>query len=413
MIKFDRFTLDNGLRVIVHQDNSTPMVAVNVLYNVGARDEDPTKTGFAHLFEHLMFGGSKNIASFDKSLQRVGAEYNAFTNNDITNYYISLPKENIETAFWLESDRMLELDFSQKSLDVQKNVVIEEYKQHYLNQPYGDVWLNLRPLAFKQHPYQWATIGKDISHIEEASLEDVKSFFFKHYAPNNAILVVSGNITTDEVRTLSEKWFAPIERREIPVRTLPVEPEQTEARFEVYQRDEPYTAIYRAYHMCSRMHEDYYITDLISDILSLGKSSRFNQRLVEGQKLFTSIDGHITGDVDPGLFIINGHLVDGVTVEQAQTAIDHELWLICNELVGEYELNKAKNKVESMMQFSEISILNKAMNLAYAELMGDANLLNLENEKYAAITAFDLQRVAQKIFRPENCSTMLYQTNKQ
>ena len=412
MINFDRFTLDNGLRIIVHQDNSTPMVAVNLLYNVGARDEDPAKTGFAHLFEHLMFGGSKNIPNFDNSLQRVGAEYNAFTNNDITNYYITLPKDNIETAFWLESDRMLELDFSQKSLDVQKNVVIEEYKQHYLNQPYGDVWLNLRPLAFKEHPYQWATIGKEISHIEDASLEDVKSFFFKHYAPNNAILVVSGNITSDEVMRLSEKWFAPIERRDVPQRNLPVEPEQTEARHAVYERDEPYTAIYKAYHMCSRMHADYCISDMVSDLLSLGKSSRFNQRLIEEKKLFTSIDGHITGDADNGLFIVNGHLVKGITVEQAEEAIAIELNLIKDELVGEYELNKAKNKVETMMQFSEISILNKAMNLAYAELMGDANLVNLEIEKYRAITSQDIQRVARQIFRDENCSTMLYRSNK-
>jgi len=303
MIKFDKFTLNNGLKVIVHKDKSTPIVAINLLYNVGSRDENPDKTGFAHLFEHLMFGGSKNIPVYDKPLQQVGGENNAFTNSNITNYYITLPKANIETAFWLESDRMLNLNFSEKSLNVQRNVVIEEYKQRYLNQPYGDVWLMLRPLAYKKHPYRWATIGKDVSHIENASLDDVKEFFYKYYAPNNAILTIAGDVETEQIKKLTEKWFGSIEKRNVPVRNLPVEPEQTEKREMSVTKDVPFNAIYKAYHMCSRNDKNYHATDLISDILANGKSSRFYQSLVKEKKIFSNIDAYITGDNDNGLFV--------------------------------------------------------------------------------------------------------------
>ncbi|MCK9207711.1 MAG: insulinase family protein [Salinivirgaceae bacterium] len=409
MIAYERFVLDNGLTVLVHKDETTPLVAFNLLYKVGARDENPDKTGFAHLFEHLMFEGSKNIPHYDAPLQQAGGENNAFTNNNITNFYITVPKENLETAFWLESDRMLELSFSQQKLEVQKKVVIEEFKQRYLNQPYGDWNLLLRPMTYKVHPYQWPTIGKEISHIENATLEEVKAFFFGFYAPNNAILSVAGNITKEEVETLAEKWFDPIPRRNILKKEIPQEPKQTEARKETVQRPVPVNAIYQAFHMCGRNHGDYYATDLISDILSNGKSSRMNQKLVKEQKFFSSISAYITGDVDPGLFIVNGNLNPGVTFEHAETAIRQELDLLIQHTIDENELTKVKNKVEANLVYSEINILNKAMNLAYFEHLGDASIINQETQKYQQVTPADIQRVAQHLFKTTNCSTLNYQ----
>jgi len=409
MIAYERFVLDNGLTVLVHKDETTPLVAFNLLYKVGARNENPDKTGFAHLFEHLMFEGSKNIPHYDAPLQQAGGENNAFTNNNITNFYITVPKENLETAFWLESDRMLELSFSQQKLEVQKKVVIEEFKQRYLNQPYGDWNLLLRPMTYKVHPYQWPTIGKEISHIENATLEEVKEFFFGFYAPNNAILSVAGNITKKEVETLAEKWFGPIPRRNILKKKIPQEPKQTEARKEIVQRPVPVNAIYQAFHMCGRNHDDYYATDLISDILSNGKSSRMNQKLVKEQKFFSSISAYITGDVDPGLFIVNGNLNPGVTFEQAETAIRQELDHLMHGKVEENELAKVKNKVEANLVYSEINILNKAMNLAYFEYLGNASIINQETQKYQQVTPVDIQRVARNIFQNSNCSTLNYQ----
>jgi predicted Zn-dependent peptidase len=409
MIAYERFVLDNGLTVLVHKDETTPLVAFNLLYKVGARNENPDKTGFAHLFEHLMFEGSKNIPHYDAPLQQAGGENNAFTNNNITNFYITVPKENLETAFWLESDRMLELSFSQQKLEVQKKVVIEEFKQRYLNQPYGDWNLLLRPMTYKVHPYQWPTIGKEISHIENATLEEVKAFFFGFYAPNNAILSVAGNITKKEVETLAEKWFGPIPRRNILKKKIPQEPKQTEARKETVQRPVPVNAIYQAFHMCGRNHDDYYATDLISDILSNGKSSRMNQKLVKEQKFFSSISAYITGDVDPGLFIVNGNLNPGVTFEQAETAIRQELDQLMHGKVEENELAKVKNKVEANLVYSEINILNKAMNLAYFEYLGNASIINQETQKYQQVTPVDIQRVARNIFQNSNCSTLNYQ----
>ncbi len=413
MIEFDKFTLPNGLRVIVHNDTTTPMVAVNVLYNIGAKDEHPDRTGFAHLFEHLMFGGSVNIPNYDEPLQLVGGENNAFTSNDITNYYITLPAQNIETAFWLESDRMLSLAFSEKSLEVQRNVVIEEFKQRYFNQPYGDVWLNLRPLAYKKHPYQWATIGKSIEQIETVTLHEVKDFFYKHYAPNNAILVVSGNITTEEVKPLIEKWFGDIERRDIAQRNLPEEPKQTEFRSLHLERNVPVDAIYMAFHMCSRTHSDYHTTDLVSDILSNGQSSRIFQTLVKEKQLFSSIDAFLTGEHEPGLFLITGQLNNGVTFEQAEAAIWDELNKIASEKVSDYELQKVKNKVESTLVFSEINYLNKAMNLATHELLGDAEDINKEVEKYQQVTPESVLRVASDLFQKSNCSTIYYAAKRE
>ena len=408
MIEFDRFTLENGLRVIVHHDTSTPIVAMNIIYNVGSRDEHPDRTGFAHLFEHLMFGGSKNIPRYDEPLERVGGENNAFTNNDFTNYYLTVPGHNLETAFWLESDRMLDLAFSTKSFDVQRNVVVEEFRQNYLNQPYGDAWLLLRPLAYKVHPYQWATIGKDPSHIEQAGMDEVKEFYKQYYNPCNAILVVAGNVTTDDIRQLAEKWFGPIKNGSIYNRNLPAEPLQTEARSLTVHRDVPYDAIYKAWHMGSRADKGFYATDLVSDILSAGQSGRLNQQLVKNQRLFSDISAFISGDIDAGLFVITGKLMKGVSLEDAEKALQHEIENLCLHGIEESELQKVKNRVEAIIEFSEMRVLDKAMNLAYYELLGDANLANSLVDRYAEVTVNEVLAAARQIFRPENCSTLHY-----
>ena len=413
MIEFDRFTLNNGLRVLVHKDSSSPIVAMNIIYDVGARDEDPERTGFAHLFEHLMFGGSKNIPVYDEPLQKVGGENNAFTNNDITNYYLTLPANNLETGFWLESDRMMALDFSQKSLDVQKNVVIEEYKQRYLNQPYGDVSLLLRPLSYKVHPYRWPTIGESIDHIKNATLGDVKSFFYSHYAPNNAILTISGNVETEQIYKLTDKWFGSIEKRDIANRKLNKEPKQTGARELIEKKDVPSNAIYMAYHMCERKSELYHATDLLSDILSNGLSSRLYQNLVKEKRLFGNINAYISGSIDPGQFIISGNLLDGVSIDEAEKAIHSQLEKLKMEEIPVEELEKVKNKLESSLVFSEISILNKAMNLGYYELLGDAQLANLEIEKYRKVLPGQMQTIAKDIFDIKNSSTLYYLSKNQ
>jgi zinc protease len=408
MIEFVKHTLPNGLRVIVHCDKTTPLAALNLIYNVGARDEDPSKTGFAHLFEHLMFGGSKHIPDYDGPLQKVGGENNAFTTNDITNYYLTVPAGNLETGFWLESDRMLELDFNEKSLDVQRNVVIEEFKQRYLNQPYGDVYPLLRELAYTVHPYRWPTIGKEISHIEQATLADVKDFFFRHYAPNNAVLTVTGNVEADKVMHLAEKWFGDIPRRNVPERNLPLEPVQAEPRVKRVERDVPYDGLYIAFPMSSRLHPDYFAADLISDILSNGESSRLYRNLVVDKQIFGELDAYISGDNDPGLFVVSGRLNQGVTMEKAETAVWEELDHIKHKLVNQKELKKVINKIEANHIYSEISFLNKAMSLSAFELLGDASMVNTQIESYRSVTLERLQQVAVNLFRKECSSTLYY-----
>ncbi len=390
MVKFNRFTLDNGLRVIVHEDNTTPMVVLNILYDVGARDEDPDQTGFAHLFEHLMFGGSVNIPDYDQPLQRVGGENNAFTSNDITNYYITLPSANIETAFWLESDRMLSLAFSKKSLEVQRNVVIEEFKQRYLNQPYGDVWLKLRPMVYKKHPYQWATIGKEIKHIEDAKIEDVKAFFKKHYNPQNAIMVIGGDVKTADAKLLAEKWFGPIPPGEKYHRNLPQEPEQHEERRATVTAKVPLNDLYVAFLMGDRVDADYYVAELMSDILSRGNSSRLYRNLVKEKQLFSEVHAYMTGSLDKGMFVFEGKPLENVSIETAEAAIWEELERLKTEEIPADELTKVQNKTESTMIFSEMALLDKAMNLAQFELLGDADLLNHETEKYLAVTPLSI-----------------------
>ncbi|MCC6371713.1 MAG: insulinase family protein [Bacteroidia bacterium] len=412
MIQYEKFKLDNGLTVIVHEDKTTPMACLNILYDVGARDEDENKTGFAHLFEHLMFGGSINIPNYDEPLQMVGGENNAFTTNDITNYYCTVPAENIETAFWLESDRMLSLAFTDKSLEVQRSVVIEEFKQRYLNQPYGDVWLLLRPLAFTTHPYKWATIGKEIKHIEEAVMDDVKAFFNKHYKPSNAIMVVAGNVNPEDVKALANKWFGPIASGTKPLRNLPVEPLQTEPRRLAVERDVPANSIYKAYHMCSRRDDAYHTVDIISDILSRGNSSRLYKSLIKEKQLFSDVNAYVMGDLDRGLFVISGKIPDHVKMEDAEKGIFDEIEKITSELVSEEELQKCKNKIESSLTFSECDVLTKATNLAVSELLGDASLINQEIEKYAEVTADKIKEQANIILNENNCSTLYYLAKK-
>ena len=400
--------LDNGLKVLVHVDQSTPMAVVNVLYDVGARDEDAQQTGFAHLFEHLMFGGSVNIPDYDDPLQVAGGENNAYTTNDLTNYYCQLPSENLETAFWLESDRMLSLAFSKKSLDVQRKVVCEEFKEHYINKPYGDVWHIMRELAFKQHPYRWMTIGKELSHVENAQLEDVKRFFFKHYRPSNAILVVAGNVSVEQVRELSEKWFGDIPSGDKYNRSLPVEPEQNEERRMTVHRKVPADAIYKTWHMCSRLDDDYYATDLLTDILGGGASSRLYQSLVKEQQLFTGINCYHFGSLDAGLLAIDGQLVKGVDIKKAEDAIEAELDKIRQELVEVRELQKVQNKTESVMAFEDMSVMNRAGSLAFYELLGDGELMNTEFKKYQEVTVHDLKRIANQVMQPSNSNTLWY-----
>lgn len=408
MIHYEHFTLDNGLEVYVHEDHTTAMAAVNILYNVGSRDEDESRTGFAHLFEHLMFGGSKNIPAYDEPLQKVGGENNAFTSPDITNYYITLPAVNLETAFWLESDRMMSLSFDPKVLEIQQKVVIEEFNQRYLNQPYGDVWLKLRPLAYQVHPYRWATIGKEISHIENATLEDVRHFFYKYYLPDNAILVVAGDVTVPQVKALTEKWFGPIAAGEKYVRNLPQEPLQTAARFMETEAKVPLNALYKAYHVPGRFAEDYYTVDLMSDVLGRGKSARMYQKLLKERKLFTNINAYNTSSVDPGLFVVQGNLNAGVTFEEADAAVEEVLQELVEIMLPEMELLKVKNQAESTLAFSEIELLNRAMNLAYAASAGNPDLVNKEAEKIQAVTVEDIQNMAKRVLRKENSSTLYY-----
>jgi predicted Zn-dependent peptidase len=411
MIKFDRFVLNNGLKVLVHQDQSTPMAVVNILYDVGARDEDASKTGFAHLFEHLMFGGSVNIADYDEPLQLAGGENNAYTTNDLTNYYCQLPAENLETAFWLESDRMLSLAFSKKSLDVQRKVVCEEFKEHYINKPYGDVWHMMRELAYKVHPYKWMTIGKELSHIETAQLDDVKQFFFKHYTPANAILVVAGNVETEHVKKLAEKWFGEIPPGVKYHRNIAQEPVQQEERRMTVKRNVPMDAIYKTWHMSSRFEQDYYATDLLTDILGGGASSRLYQALVKEKQLFAQINCYHFGSLDKGLFTIEGQLVKGVEMKHAEDAIEFELNKVRTELIDERELQKVKNKTESVMAFEDMSVMNRAGSLAFYELLGDGDLMNEEFKKYQNVTTADLQRIANDVLKDTNSNTIWYMAN--
>lgn len=412
MINFSKFSLNNGLRVLVHEDRSTPLVAMNILYDVGSRDEDPDRTGLAHLFEHLMFGGSVNIRDYDLPLQLAGGDNNAFTNNDITDYYLTLPSENIETGFWLESDRMLELDFTQRNLDIQKNVVIEEFKQRYLNQPYGDALILLRQLAYTVHPYRWATIGRDISHIENVSLKDVTDFFFSHYAPNNAILSLTGNITSEKAQDLSEKWFGPITQRVVSQRILPVEPVQGSERKLTVEKDVPADSLYMVWHSDRRRSNDFFSLDLLTDLLAGGESGRLYTELVRKKNLFSEINAYITSDLDPGLVVLYGKLMKETDIFSAEKAVNEVIDSLKDNTLGDEEIEKVKNKFESSTVLSNTSILNKAMSLGFYELLGDPGLINKEVENYRAVNKERIKEAAQKYFTSENCSTLYYLSSR-
>ena len=406
MIQFEKFTLSNGLKVIFHKDPTTPLAVINTLFDVGARDESPDKTGFAHLFEHLMFGGSVNIEDFDAPLQNAGGESNAFTSNDITNYYNIIPAQNIETALWLESDRLLSLAFTEKSLETQRSVVIEEFKQRYLNQPYGDVWLELRPLAYTTHPYQWATIGKEIKHIEDASMEDVKLFFYKHYTPSNAIVCIAGNFELDFVKQIMEKWYGDIPSGIKPARILPLEPKQEIFKEKTIESKVPSNAFYYAFKMAEKKSFEYYVTDLLSDALGRDKSSRLYITLQKELKLVTEINCYITGSLDNGLLIIEGKIAPGETFEK----IDTEIWKVLEELkhnlLSDSDLERIKNKISTAKEFQEQGLLNRAMNLCLFELLGDANGINEEATLYESITATHIHTIANEILTTNNCSLL-------
>ena len=411
MFTFSSFTLANGLRVIVHEDPNSAIAVVNIMYNVGSRDEDTDKTGFAHLFEHLMFGGSQHIPTYDKALQQVGGDNNAYTTPDVTNYYCTLPAAHLETAFWLESDRMLGLSFDPQVLAVQQKVVIEEFKESYLNQPYGDVWLKLCDLAYRQHPYRWPTIGKEVGHIENATMEMVKAFFHKFYVPNNAVLVVAGGIQYKEVKRLSEKWFAPIPPGPTYQRTLPQEPPQTSPRSLMVTADVPLNAIYKAYHGPGRLSADYYAVELMTEILGSGKSSRLYEQLVDTKQYFNAIGAYTTETIDPGLCIISGYLNNDVSFEAAEEAIATVIAAMQREAVTASELAKAKNQAASHRVFSGVDLVYRAQALALATVLGDTNLVNSEAESIQKVTSAAVQRTAQRMLSTDNCATIYYQRN--
>jgi predicted Zn-dependent peptidase len=408
MIHYDSFRLPNGLTTYFHQDYTTPMAVVNVLYNVGSRDEHEDQTGFAHLFEHLMFGGSKHIPDYDIPVQRVGGENNAFTSPDITNYYISLPAVNLDTALWLESDRMLSLSFDPKVLEVQRNVVVEEFKQRYLNQPYGDSWLKLRPLAYQIHPYRWATIGKDIAHIEQATMDQVEDFFYRFYRPNNAVLVVAGPLELAEVQDKVAKWFGDIPSGSLVERQLPREPKQMQARFDEVGASVPLDGLFKTYHMPGRFEEGFYPADLLADLLGRGKSSRLYQKLVKEKPLFNSITANCTSSLDPGLLCIRGFVNPGVSLETANEAVETLLAELPSEHIQEEEVEKVKNQAETSLVFSEVELLSRCLNIAFAANAGNVTWVNQDKEKIQQVSVASLHKSAQEVLQPNNCSTLYY-----
>ncbi len=409
MIHYKRKILKNGLTVIASPDKTTSLAAVNIIYKVGARNENEKNTGFAHLFEHLMFGGSKHVPDFDTPIQKAAGENNAFTNNDYTNYYIVLPKENIETALWVESDRMNHLNINKHTLELQKKVVIEEFNQRYLNKPYGDIWLLLRPLAYKIHPYRWNTIGISPEHIRHATLKDVKNFYKTFYNPENAILAISGDFDYEQVFDLAEKWFSDITNHHLPIPEIPVEPKQTQARRLTVDREVPASMIFIAYHMGKRNSKEFLVCDIISDLLSNGSSSRLYQHLVKEQALFSSVNAYVTGDLDEGLFVVTGQLAENTDINNAESALLNEIEKIKNISVEEYELEKVKNKFEANTLFGELNVMNKALNLCFYEMLGDISVINSELTAYRQVKSDDILSVAKQMFVPQNSSTLIYQ----
>ena len=412
MIKYKEKRLANGLQILVNRDRSSKLAAVNILYKVGARNESETKTGFAHLFEHLMFRGTHNVPDFDIPVQMACGENNAFTNNDYTDFYITLPKENLSTALWLESDRMRNLNISEEACDTEKHVVIEEFKQRYLNQPYGDELLLLRDLCYKRHPYRWATIGITPEHIERATIDDVRSFYNLHYRPSQAILAISADIDEDEMIALAEEYFADIEDMGGEIAPIPTEPEQTEPRRLEVERDVPATDIQVAFHMGDRDSRDFFLGDLTSDLLAGGESSRLVNRLIKERGLFSSVNAYITGSLDAGLFIIKGRLMPDTTEQEAEEALWGELRDIIKGNISEYEMEKVKNKFEANMLMGEINIMNKALNLSFYKMLGDITLINREAEIYRSLTRDEVMDFARRCFTENNSSTLIYRAKE-
>ena len=412
MIPYRRKTLPNGLTVAVNRDRASKLAAVNVLYRVGARDEDPSRTGFAHLFEHLMFRGTREIPNFDLPVQMASGDNNAFTNNDYTDFYITLPKDNLETALWLESDRMQGLDITPEKLGTEKRVVVEEFRQRYLNQPYGDQTMLLRALAYKVHPYRWAAIGLSPDHVARATLADVEAFYRTHYRPSNAVLSISADMDEERMFDLAAKWFAPLADRPAAPRALPQEPPQTAPRREEVERDVPATTVTVACHMGPRTGEDFYVADLVSDLLAGGDSGRLYMHLVKERGLLASVNAYITGDVDPGLFVLTGQLLPDTTPEQAEEALRGEILALQRGEVSDRELEKVKNKFEANTLFGELNVMNKAMNLGFYEMLGDLELINREVDCYRAVTRERIADFCRRVLRPENSSTLLYKACK-
>lgn len=412
MIDYTQHTLANGLRVIVNRDRQSKLAAVNLLYGVGARNEDPDRTGFAHLFEHLMFRGTRRIPNFDLPVQMASGDNNAFTNNDYTDFHITLPTGNIETALWLESDRMEGLDITPEKLRTEQKVVIEEYRQRYLNQPYGDQTLLLRALAYERHPYRWAAIGRTPDHIAGATLEEVRAFYRRYYRPANAILSISADMDEQRMIALAERWFSGLEARTAEQAEIPAEPEQTAPRRQEVERDVPATTVTVAYHMGARRSPDFYTADAVSDLLSGGDSSRLYRELVRTQRLLTSVNAYITGDIDPGLFIFTGQLADGVEPEAVEEAFAREIDRLQEGGVSEYELEKVRNKFEANTLFGELNIMNKAMNLGFYAMLGDLELVNGELARYRAVGEEEIRSFCRRTFRPENSSTLIYRARR-
>ena len=412
MIEYNTFTLSNGLRVVHNYDGATAMVALNVMYNVGARDESPEMTGMAHLFEHLMFGGSVNVPDFDGAIENAGGMNNAWTSNDYTNFYDIVPAQNVETAFWVESDRMLSLAFSDKALEVQRNVVIEEFKQTCLNRPYGDMSHYLRAMVYKHHPYRYPVIGKEISHIEKVTQDDVKEFFYSHYAPNNALLSVSGNVSFDETCRLAEKWFGSIPVRNIAPRNYPQEPEQVEARREDVNGNVPQLAMVKAFRMPGYGQPNYIECDIITDLLASGRSSRFYRNLLMTTGAFTEIDASIIGSDEPGFMMLNCKLTenDDASINKAESLIMNEVQRLIDGDVSDYELTRTINRFESNFMFSSMGFMAKAQSLANY-VMHNEDVNDVVN-RYRKVTIGDIARVAREIFVPEKSSTLIYRPQK-
>lgn len=408
MIKIEKFVLKNGLTVLVQEDKTTPMAVVNVLYKVGAKHENKNKTGFAHLFEHLMFSGSINIPEYDSPLQKIGGENNAFTSNDYTNFYAQLPAENIETAFWLESDRMLSLAFNEKNFLTQKKVVCEEFKENYINKPYGDIWHIMRKLAFKQHPYKWMTIGSELAHIENATLEDAKDFFYHFYRPNNAIISVVGNITIKQIETLANKWFGDIPANILTPVLYPTEPKQTNKQFIEKKAKVPIDYIVKAWHIEERLHPNFYTMDLITDIMGSGDSARLYQSLIKENPLFNTINCYHLGAIDPSLFVITGKINKGVSMKEAENGIINEIEILKNKEISETEIKKISNRIETIHSFENMQIMNRAHNMAYFEMLDILDEIDHELEKYQFITNKQVQKYAQETFIETNENTLYY-----